>query len=112
MIVKDAASRARFRPDAMGKSDLALGDHLFAGLNALEPGQAHEPHAHCDRDKLYVVLAGRGELTIGETTERVGPGDVALAPADVVHSLSNPGPERLVVLVAMAPPPAASGASR
>ena len=105
MIVKQATDRATFSTQKMGKSDLARGRHLFAGLNAFEPGQTHEPHAHCDRDKLYVVMQGRGELTIGDETQSVGPGDVALAPADIVHSLSNPGPERLVVLVVMAPAP-------
>jgi mannose-6-phosphate isomerase-like protein (cupin superfamily) len=90
----------------MGKADLAAGEHLFAGLNAFEPGQAHEPHTHCDRDKLYVVLQGRGELTVGGTTSEVGPGAVALAPAGVVHAVRNPGPGRLVVLTVIAPPPA------
>ena len=80
-------------------------EHLFAGLNTFEPGQAHEPHTHCDRDKLYVILQGRGELTVGEETSMVEPGDVAFAAADVVHSLNNPGPDRLIVLVAMGPPP-------
>ena len=32
---------------------------------------AHEPHTHCDRDKLYVILQGRGELTVGEETSMV-----------------------------------------
>jgi quercetin dioxygenase-like cupin family protein len=105
MIIDDVAQRATFRTDKMGKSDLVRGDHLFAGLNAFEPGQAHEPHAHCDRDKLYVVVRGKGELVIGEETSGVSAGDVALAPADIVHSLRNPGPDRLVVLVVMAPPP-------
>ena len=54
---------------------------------------------------LYVVLEGRGELTIGDESAEVGPGDVALAEADVVHALRNPGPERLVVLIVMSPPP-------
>jgi quercetin dioxygenase-like cupin family protein len=105
MIVRDAAARARFGAGKMGKADVARGEHLFAGLNAFEPGQVHEPHAHCDRDKLYVVMQGRGELTIGEERSTVSAGDVALAPADVVHSLRNPGPDRLVVLVVMAPSP-------
>ena len=105
MIVKHATDLAKFDPGKMGKSDLAHGRHLFAGLNAFEPGQAHEPHKHCDRDKLYVVMQGRGELTIGDETTSVGPGDVALAQADVVHSLHNNGSERLVVLVVMGPPP-------
>ena len=105
MIVKNSAGHAKFSRQKMGKSDLARGKHLFAGLNAFEPGQQHAPHAHCDRDKLYVVMEGRGELTIADQTTTVAPGDVALAEADVVHSLRNPGPDRLVVLVVMGPPP-------
>lgn len=106
MIVRKVAERAAFDPKKMGKSDLVRSDHLFAGLNAFEPGQVHEPHAHCDRDKLYVVLEGRGEVTIGDESGPIGPGEVALAPADVVHSLRNDGPGRLLVLTVMAPPPA------
>ena len=105
MIVKRSVEHARFSERKMGKVDLARGKHLFAGLNAFEPGQLHAPHAHCDRDKIYVVMEGRGELTIADQTTTVAPGDVALAEADVVHSLRNPGPDRLVVLVVMGPPP-------
>ena len=105
MIVKNAAALAKFNEQKMGKADLARGAHLFAGLNSFEPGQVHEPHAHCDRDKLYLILQGSGELTIGEETSIVKSGDVALAAADVVHSLKNPGPDRLVALVVMGPPP-------
>ena len=105
MIVKRATDRATFRPEKMGKVDLVSGEHLFSGLNAFEPGQAHEPHSHCDRDKLYVVLEGQGDVTVGDDTQRLGPGDIALAPAGVVHSVVNPGPARLVTLIVMSPPP-------
>jgi quercetin dioxygenase-like cupin family protein len=107
MIVKRSVERARFREDKMGKADLAKGSHLFCGLNAFEPGQEHEPHKHCERDKSYLVLEGRGELTVGGEIQAVGPGDFAFAPADVVHSLRNTGEERLIVFVAMSPPPPA-----
>ena len=107
MIVKRSAERARFRDDKMGKADLAAGEHMFCGLNAFEPGQEHEPHKHCDRDKTYLVLEGRGELRVGDEISTVGPGDFAFAPADVVHSLRNSSDERLVVFVAMSPPPSA-----
>ena len=106
MIVKRCASQARFRNDGMGKADLAKGTHMFCGLNAFEPGQGHEPHKHCDRDKTYLVLEGRGELTVGDETTEVGSGDFAFAPADVVHSVRNTGAERLILFVAMSPPPA------
>ena len=109
MIVKNSVEHARFNGRKMGKSDLARGKHLFAGLNSFEPGQQHAPHAHCNRDKLYLVMQGRGELTIADQTTTVAPGDLALAAADVVHSLRNPGPDRLVVLVVMGPPPETGG---
>lgn len=90
----------------MGKTDLLAGDHLFAGLNAFEPGQLHAPHTHCDRDKLYIVLEGAGEVSIGGETSRIGAGDMALARAGIEHSLRNPGPGRLVVAAILGPPPA------
>ena len=57
MILKNAAGRAVFNPDKMGKVDLAVCDHLFTGLNAFEAEQEHEPHTHCDRDKVYENLS-------------------------------------------------------
>lgn len=105
MIVADARTRAVFSAEKMGKSRLAEGTHLYAGLNAFEPGQKHAAHVHADQDKLYVVLEGEAEVALGETTERVGTGGVVLARAGVPHGIANPGPERLVVLVVFGPPP-------
>lgn len=105
MTIKNAASRAVFRADKMGKADLLAGEQLFAGLNCFEPGQEHALHAHPGQDKLYIVLEGEGEATVGEQTERVAPGDVVLARDGVPHAMSNPGPARLVVMTVMAPPP-------
>lgn len=107
MIIKRAADAAEFRPDRMGKSTLFQGDQLFAGLNSFEPGQEHAAHTHAGQDKLYVVLRGTADVQIGESRDLVAAGDVAFAPAGVVHSIRNPGPERLVVMAVLAPPPAA-----
>jgi mannose-6-phosphate isomerase-like protein (cupin superfamily) len=90
----------------MGKSDLVASDHLFAGLNVFEPGQEHRLHTHAGQDKLYFVLEGEGEVTVGDRRERIRAGDLVLARAGEEHALSNPGPARLAVLVVMAPPPA------
>jgi quercetin dioxygenase-like cupin family protein len=89
----------------MGKADLLRADALFAGLNCFEPGQRHELHTHAGQDKLYYVIEGEGDVTVGGQTARVRPGDLALAKAEQPHALENPGPARLVVLVVMAPPP-------
>jgi quercetin dioxygenase-like cupin family protein len=105
MIVTRTTSKAQFSPEKMGKVTLGMGEHLYAGLNCFEPGQEHKAHTHADQDKLYVILEGTGEATVGEETAVVSAGDVVLAPAGVSHSMRNPGPQRLTVLIAFAPPP-------
>jgi quercetin dioxygenase-like cupin family protein len=105
MIIRSAASRAEFRPEKMGKANLVAGENIFAGLNCFEPGQEHQLHSHPGQDKIYYVLEGEGDVTVGDTTERIGPGDLVLAVSDEPHALSNPGPGRLVVMALMAPPP-------
>jgi quercetin dioxygenase-like cupin family protein len=106
MIVPNAAGLASFGEQKMGKASLGAGEHLYVGLNGFEAGQEHAAHTHADQDKLYVVLEGRAEATVGGEKSTVGPGAVILARAGVVHSMRNPGPGRLVVLVVFSPPPA------
>lgn len=106
MIVKNTASLARFAPAKMGKVTIAQGSGLLAGLNCFEPGQEHAPHTHAGQDKLYVVLEGSGEIQIGDRRESVTAGDSAFAASGVLHSIRNPGPNRLVVMAILAPPPA------
>ena len=105
MFLKNVSGRAEFKPDKMGKSTLAQGDFLFAGLNSFEPGQEHAPHAHEGQDKLYVVLEGAGLVRIGEEAETLSAGDAAFAPAGIVHSIHNSGARRLVVMAVLSPPP-------
>jgi mannose-6-phosphate isomerase-like protein (cupin superfamily) len=105
MFLNKISSLAKFAPDKMGKSTLAHGEFLFAGLNSFEPGQEHAAHAHAGQDKLYVVLEGSGVVRIGEQEESVAAGDAAFAPAGVIHSIRNPGPGRLVVMAVLSPPP-------
>lgn len=105
MVVSDVAVRAVFRPDKMGKADLVAADALFAGLNCFEPGQQHALHTHAGQDKLYYVIEGEGDVTVGGETTRVRAGDLVLAKAEEPHALANTGPGRLVVMVVMAPPP-------
>ena len=105
MFVKNLARLARFNAAKMGKTTVAQGEYLFAGLNSFEPGQEHAPHAHDGQDKLYVILEGAGLVQIGGQEERLAAGDIAFAPAGVLHSIRNPGPDRLVVMAILGPPP-------
>jgi len=109
MIVTSAAAKAVFRSEKMGKTTLAHGEQLFAGLNAFEPGQEHRLHTHAGQDKFYFVLEGEAEVTVGTERSKIGKGDFAFARAGEEHALKNVGEARLIVLVAMAPSPSAAG---
>ena len=87
------------------KATLFSGELLMLGLNCLEPGQQQPLHDHADQDKCYYVLEGEGEFTVGEERRSCGPGHAVCAAAGAVHGVVNRGESRLVVLVAMAPPP-------
>jgi len=90
------------------KSTLFHSDRMLLGLNCLEGGQAQRVHTHVNQDKFYMVLEGRGAFTVDESEFEGGTGDVIWAPAGVDHGVANPGPERLVLLVGIAPPPGGS----
>jgi quercetin dioxygenase-like cupin family protein len=105
MFVRQVSSFAKFTPDRMGKSTIVQGGFLFAGLNSFEPGQEHAPHAHEGQDKLYIILEGSGMVQVGDQTERLLAGDAAFAPSGIVHSIRNSGPERLVAMAVLGPPP-------
>lgn len=105
MVVPQIASLAAFRSEKMGKADVAWTSRLFVGLNCFEPGQEHALHTHAGQDKVYLVLEGRGIATVRDNETAIGPGDLVLAEADEPHALKNPGPEKLIAAVFMAPPP-------
>ncbi|MFV2091033.1 MAG: cupin domain-containing protein, partial [Pseudomonadales bacterium] len=44
----------------------------------------------------YVILEGHGELQVGDTRERVGPGDVTIIPAQCPQQIRNVGGKDLI----------------
>jgi quercetin dioxygenase-like cupin family protein len=100
----ELARQAVFGTERMGKVTVAQGEHLFAGLNCLEPGQSHRIHTHDGADKLYLVLSGKARMTVGAATREAEPGTLVWAPAGVPHGIEE-ALERTVLLVVMAPVP-------
>jgi quercetin dioxygenase-like cupin family protein len=97
---------ATFSADKATKADLFLGNQLFVGLNCFEPGQSQKVHVHAGADKFYLIVTGKARMTVGTETREVGSGTVVWAPADLPHGVDQVL-ERTVMLVAIAPPPAA-----
>ena len=99
------ASRVAFAGDKMKKTNLVDTANLFCDVYGLEPGQAQAGHRHAVGDKLYYVLSGTGRIRVDGEERAVAPGDLVCAPAGSDHAVENPGPERLALLVVMAPKP-------
>jgi mannose-6-phosphate isomerase-like protein (cupin superfamily) len=102
---KNIAQAIEFLPDKMKKNGLFETERLFCDLYCFEAGQAQAVHAHDGSDKIYFVVQGRGIFQIGETEKQLGKEEIAIAASGQRHGVRNPGPERLVVLVFMAPKP-------
>ena len=93
------------RPDKHYKVTLFQGDHAMVGLNCLDPEQVQPVHDHANADKVYVVLEGSGQFTVGDETREAGEGEVVWAPAGLPHGVENAGDVQLVLLVSISPPP-------
>lgn len=77
----------------------------FVDHAVLAPGSCLGYHYHEHLDEAFVVLAGRGWMTLGQQTGQVGPGAVTFQAAGVGHGLHNPCAEELdFVRVAVAAP--------
>jgi quercetin dioxygenase-like cupin family protein len=98
--------RIAFGAEKMKKVGLVDTPNLFCDAYCFEPGQEQAGHRHAVGDKLYFVISGSGHVRVGAEERDLGPGELACAPAGEEHGVRNPGPERLVLLVMMAPRPA------
>ena len=101
----DAHASSQFAADKMKKNNLFTTDRLFCDVYCFEPGQAQTAHTHSGSDKVYYVIEGTARIRIGSEERDVGPGGAALAPSEVAHAVTNPGPGRVKLLVLMAPKP-------
>jgi mannose-6-phosphate isomerase-like protein (cupin superfamily) len=98
-------SQISFAADKMKKVNLFDTERMFCDVYCFASGQEQTVHAHKGSDKVYYVLQGTGQVRIGQETRELGPGGIALAPAGAEHGVRNAGPDRLTVLVFMAPKP-------
>lgn len=95
----DPATAARFDASrAMLGERLGL-SKLGVNVTAVKPGKAAYPfHSHRGNDELFLILAGSGELRLGEQRHAVKEGDLIGCPAgdaSSAHQLTNTGPSEL-----------------
>ena len=86
-----------------------IGAANFIDLTEVPPGHSIGYHRHTfDNEEIYIVVNGRGRMTVDGEEVQVGPGDVVVNSGGGAHGLVNTGsePMRLVVIEIPTSPPA------
>jgi len=68
------------------------------------PGAEQRAHSHPDAEQVYVIVRGRGRMSVAGDVEDVGAGDLVFIPPSTAHGIVNDGSEDLVYVSAASPP--------
>jgi mannose-6-phosphate isomerase-like protein (cupin superfamily) len=72
------------------------------------PGGAKQTlHSSGEAEQAYVVVRGRGTMSVAGDTQEVGEGDLILVPPATEHSIDNDGETELACVSIQSPPVAA-----
>lgn len=88
----------------------AEGFDIVFRQRAMHPGSTIGEHRN-EKDEIYYVLSGQGELLLDGKRRQVGAGDAILTRNGSTHALEQRGKEDLVILVVYQRPKKASAAS-
>ena len=69
----------------------------------MPPGTGHAFHRHPAMEEIIYVVSGTAEQWVDRDTRRLGAGDIAHIPTDIVHGTYNAGDETLVFLAILSP---------
>ena len=61
-------------------------------------------HSHEEAEQVYIVVSGRGTLTVAGDTQEVAQGDLVLVPPATDHSIANTNTADLCCVSVQSPP--------
>jgi quercetin dioxygenase-like cupin family protein len=85
------------RPDLTAARDLQL------VRVSMPPGTGHAFHRHPAMEEIIYVVSGLAEQWVDREARRLGPGEIAHIPKDLVHGTYNAGADTLVFLAILSP---------
>lgn len=84
-------------PPATGAKQLTVIDVTLA------PGKGHDFHKHPDQEEVIYVVTGEVEQWVDQEKKRLGAGDCAFIPADMVHASFNVGSTDAKIVAILGP---------
>ena len=73
------------------------------GMTTIDPGSSSNPHRHPDKEEVFYVVSGRGEVMVGWEREAIQAGSLILVPPGAEHQLFNDDDAALKVLSVVSP---------
>jgi mannose-6-phosphate isomerase-like protein (cupin superfamily) len=67
-------------------------------------GIDQELHSHEEAEQVYIVVSGRGTMTVAGDTQEVAQGDLVLVPPATDHSIANAESSDLCCVSVQSPP--------
>lgn len=92
-----------YAPDLRVRKPILKVPSLVSEIVCYEPGQTTATHHHPVQDEIWLVLEGRGRISIGEEELAVGPTSMVFIPAGIRHGLQADPDSRLVLLFIKSP---------
>jgi len=90
MSYKEADTRAHMLVSGNDGTKL-----LIVGLHVIPPGGEIRPHTHPDQELAYIIINGKGLVTVGEEQAEVSKNDVIWIPIKTNHGAKNIGEKEL-----------------
>jgi mannose-6-phosphate isomerase-like protein (cupin superfamily) len=69
-----------------------------------EPGSEQPSHVHSDNEQVYVIMRGRGLMTVGDEQREVAAETLVFIPPGLPHAIRNISSDQLVYVSATSPP--------
>jgi quercetin dioxygenase-like cupin family protein len=91
---EQVAERGRVQWKTLVSGGVTPTSGLTAGVARIAPGDALRLHRHAQAE-IYLMLVGRGRVTVGSSVREVGPGTTVFIPGDAVHGMENAGASEL-----------------
>ena len=76
---------------------------LCVTWNELPPGARQRPHAHAGCEQAYVIVRGKGMMSVAGIEDSVSEGDMVFIPPSSEYSLTNEGDEPLIYVATASP---------
>jgi quercetin dioxygenase-like cupin family protein len=87
----------------LSRPGLTAAEELLLVRVLMPPGTAHQFHRHPTMEEIIYVISGTAEQWVDRESRRLGAGEMAHIPRDVVHGTYNAGNDTLVFLAILSP---------